>query len=99
MSKSALRTGADQEALMHTLPHQFEFFDDAWLAEARDFLERELAMRSGRLSGPFSLSERFADAPPHLQLPNNVASWTVRFDGNALSVSRDADIAADLVVS
>ena len=83
---------------MYTLPHQFEFLGDAWLAEARDFLQREVAGRKDRLAGPFSLSERFTDAPPHLQLPDDVAAWNLRYDGEALTVSRGADGDADLVV-
>jgi ectoine hydroxylase-related dioxygenase (phytanoyl-CoA dioxygenase family) len=83
---------------MYTLPHQFEFVGDAWLTEARAFLERELAVRKDRLAGPFSLSERFTNAPPHLQQPDDVASWSVRYDGDALTVSREADGDADVVV-
>ena len=80
---------------MHTLPHQFELLSDAWLAEAESFLGRELDRAR---PAAFSISERFTDAPPHLALPDDVASWTVRWDGAALEVRRGADDAADLVV-
>jgi len=83
---------------MYTLPDQFEFFSDAWLAEAREFLEREIAARRDRLAGPFSLSECFTAAPPHLELPDDVASWNVHFDGETIAVARGADPSADLVV-
>ena len=63
---------------MYTLPHQFELVSDAWLDEARVYLQREVAARRDRLGGPFSLSERFTDAPPHLGLPDDVAAWSAR---------------------
>ena len=80
---------------MHTLPDQFELLSDAWLDEARAFLAREAA--TARVA-PFSFSERFADAPPHLGFPGGSASWTASWDGAALDVSRPFDGAADLVV-
>ena len=49
---------------MYTLPDRFEFLSDAWIDEARRFLERACEQRKAELA-PFSLSERFADAPPH----------------------------------
>ena len=61
---------------MVTLPHHCEFLSDAWLAEAEQFLQRDLSVRKGKLGGrAFSVSERFTNAPPHLNLPNDVASW------------------------
>ena len=54
--------------------------------------------RAGRASSartmlaPFSLTERFADAPPHLELPDNVGAWTVRYDGESDRRSRAASI-------
>ena len=83
---------------MYALPHQFEFFSDAWLEEARAYLEREVAARRDRLGGPFSVSECFTHAPPHLKLPDDVASWNFRFDGESVMVSRGADPDADVVV-
>ena len=66
---------------MITLPHRCEFFSDAWLDEARKFLERE-CNRKERLGGrAFSVSERFTDAPPHLKFADNVGSWGMRYDG------------------
>ena len=84
---------------MFTLPHHVEFLSDDWLAEAGRFLEQETRVRKERLGGrPFSISERFADAPPHLKLPGDVAGWAVRYDGERAEVSRDFDAAADVVV-
>ena len=84
---------------MITLPHRFEFLSDAWLEEARKFLDRECKTRKEQLGGrPFSLSERFTDAPPHLKLPDNVASWGMRYDGDNISVSREFNDRADVVV-
>ncbi len=84
---------------MITLPHRCEFLSDGWLDEARKFLERECKHRKEQLAGrPFSLSERFTDAPPHLKLPDNVAAWNFRYDGENVSVSRGFNDAADLKV-
>jgi ectoine hydroxylase-related dioxygenase (phytanoyl-CoA dioxygenase family) len=80
---------------VYTLPHQFELLSDAWLDEARAFLERETA---GEPPAAFSISERFWHAPPHLELPGDVAAWTARWDGHALTVDRSVDDAADIVV-
>jgi len=82
---------------MFTLPGRCEFLSDAWLAEATSFLERGVAQRKATM-GPFSFSERFADAPPHLGFPDNLASWSARFDGHELTVSRAFDPTADLIV-
>ena len=84
---------------MITLPHHFEFLGGAWLEAAREFLEREVAARKERLGGrAFSLSERFTNAPPHLKLAGDVAQWSARYDGEKLTVSREFDERADLVV-
>jgi hypothetical protein len=70
-----------------------------WLDEARKFLERECRNRKERLgSRTFSVSERFTNAPPHLKFANGVATWSMRYDGDGVSVSRDFDHTADLVV-
>ena len=84
---------------MITLPHHVEFLSDAWIDGARKFLEREVAQKKERLGGKaFSLSERFHDAPPHLNLPDNVTAWHVRFDGDTIAVGRGFDGAADVQV-
>jgi len=84
---------------MFTLPDRFEFLSDAWIDEARRFLEKAAQQRKDELAGqPFSLSERFADAPPHLKLPDDAGAWTARYDGAAMTVARGFDAAADVVV-
>ncbi len=84
---------------MITLPHHVEFLSDAWLAEARSFLEREVARRAGQLGDkPISISERFAHAPPHLNFPNDTASWSMSYDGKGVTVAREFNESADLVV-
>ena len=84
---------------MYTLPDRFEFLSDAWLDEARAFLEKAVEQRKEALARkPFSLSERFSDAPPHLKLPKNVGAWKARYDGEAIIVSRGFDPKADVVV-
>ena len=81
------------------LPGRCEFLSDAWLEEAGKFLERECRNRKEQLGGrAFSVSERFTDAPPHLKLPDNVASWGMRYDGENVTVSREFNESADLVV-
>lgn len=79
------------------LPGRCEFLSDEWIAEARGFLERECAKRREVLA-PFSLSEGFTDAPPHLKLPNERAAWRVRWDGSKLTVERGFDENADVKV-
>jgi len=73
---------------MYTLPHQCEFLSDQWLDEACAVLDREVATRKARLKGPFCVSERFTDTPPHLKFPDNVASWAMLYDGEKVTVSR-----------
>ena len=82
---------------MITLPHHVEFLSDAWLEEARKFLTRETKRRETDLE-PFSLSERFTHAPPHLGFDDAVASWQVSFDGTDVVISRGFDPHADVVV-
>ena len=79
---------------MQTLPDRFELLSDAWLDEAKAWFE---ARRERLGDTPFSLSERLTDAPPHLKLPDDVASWTLRWDGGALSVARGYEASADAV--
>jgi len=74
---------------MYALPHQCEFLSDAWLDEANAFLNREIVQRKARLSGPFCVSERFTDAPPHLKCPGNVAQWAMLYDGEKVTVCRE----------
>ncbi len=84
---------------MITLPQHCEFLSDAWLAEAQAFFTRELRHRKSRLAGkPFSVSERFTDAPPHMKLPNDVAEWQLKFDGEHFDIARGFNTNADVVV-
>ena len=81
------------------LPDRFEFLSDAWLEEARKFLERECKNNQERLGGrAFSVSERFTDAPPHLKLDRDLASWSMRYDGESVTVTREFNPTADLTV-
>jgi Phytanoyl-CoA dioxygenase (PhyH) len=82
---------------MHTLPDRVEFLSDAWIDEARRFLDKAVEARKAELA-PFSLSERFTGAPPHLQLESDVAAWRMRYDGARLDVARGFDAEADAVV-
>jgi len=82
-----------------TLPHHVEFLSDRWLEEAQRFWRDVFPARKAKLGGrAFSVSERFTDAPAHLKLPGDVASWSLRFDGEAATLSRGFDPDADLTV-
>jgi hypothetical protein len=52
-----------------TLPHHVELLTDRWLDEAAKFFRETMPLRrrAGLLGQPFSVSERFSDAPPHLK--------------------------------
>ncbi|HET6470874.1 MAG TPA: phytanoyl-CoA dioxygenase family protein [Pseudomonadales bacterium] len=84
---------------MYTLPHQVEFLSDAWVQAAERYLTREVAQRKHRLGGqPFSISERFTHAPPHLKLDGDVGAWHARYDGDRASVGRGFVADADLTI-
>jgi ectoine hydroxylase-related dioxygenase (phytanoyl-CoA dioxygenase family) len=84
---------------MITLPGRCEFLSDAWLSEVENCLKGECKNRKERLGGrAFSVSEHFKDAPPHLKFEGDVGAWSMRYDGESVSVSRDFNPAADLVV-
>ncbi len=82
---------------MITLPHHCEFLSDAWIEEARKFVTREVAMRKDRLI-PFSLSECFTDAPPHMKLVDDMACWSLRYDGESVTANRGFNAEADMVI-
>ena len=84
---------------MYTLPHQVEFLTDAWMQAAERFLTREVEQRKGRLGArPFSISERFTHAPPHLKFDRDIAAWHARYDGERVSVGRGFVADADMTV-
>jgi Phytanoyl-CoA dioxygenase (PhyH) len=91
------RAAAQAGMELITLPHHAEFLSDRWLEEAKRFWREAPAQRKAALAGrPFSVSERFTDAPPHLKLPGDIACWTLRFDGEAATIERAFDEGADL---
>lgn len=83
---------------MYTLPHQFEFLSDDWLAEADRYVQRE--HEAGRLGeiGRFSVCQRFSDTPPHLEFAGDRTAWSLRFDGDRVVVERADDPDADLLI-
>jgi ectoine hydroxylase-related dioxygenase (phytanoyl-CoA dioxygenase family) len=83
---------------MLMLPDRFEFLSDAWLDEARRYLEKAVETRKDRLGEAFCVSEQFTDAPPHLQLPGDVAAWRFQYADGVVTVERGIDPGADLVV-
>ena len=93
MADRAAQAGMD----LITLPHHVEFLSDRWMEEARRFWRELPPQRRAPLAGkPFSVSERFTDAPPHFKLPSDVASWTLRFDGETATIERAFDASADV---
>lgn len=83
---------------MITLPHHAEFLSDRWLEAAGQWLDKNIPNRPELRGQPFSVSERFEDAPPHLELEDDVATWSVTFDGEKASVSRAFKADADVVI-
>ena len=82
-----------------TLPHHVEFLSDRWLEEAGATFARRSRRGRGRYAGlDFTVSERFTDTPPHLKLPGDVACWSLRIDGEAVTISREFDAEADVTV-
>src|SRR5262245_11242794 len=82
-----------------TLPHHVEFLSKAWLDEATRFFKEQIPLRKSQLAGKtFSVSERFTDAPPHMKQPRNVASWSLTFNGEDVTVSAEFDPSADIVL-
>ena len=82
-----------------TLPHHVELLSDRWFDEAAAFFRDALPPRRQALGErPFALSARFHDAPTHLKLPLEAAAGTLRFDGEAITLSRTFDETADVVL-
>jgi ectoine hydroxylase-related dioxygenase (phytanoyl-CoA dioxygenase family) len=82
-----------------TLPHHVELVTDRWFDEAAKFWREALPPRLRTVAGrPFSLSERYTDAPPHLKLPGDAGAWTLRFDGEQAELSRGFDETADVTL-
>ncbi len=76
----------EQTAPVLCLPHQCEFLSDAWLEEARRFFDTHLSRNSSLPA--FSITERFTNAPPHLGFDDNIAQWSVCYDGSAIHLGR-----------
>jgi len=68
---------------MIMLPDRCEFLSDAWLDEARKFLERECRNRKERARDTHIFSQRAfsTNAPPHLKFADGVATWSMRCGG------------------
>jgi hypothetical protein len=61
-----------------------------------DIPGRDVAQRRERLGEkPLSISERFVHAPPHLKFPDNEASWSMSYSGNAVTIAREFNENAD----
>jgi hypothetical protein len=94
MSLDQLVAGAEPALC---LPHQCEFLSDAWLDRAREYLTDAIARSNAQLPA-FSLTERFTNAPPHLGFADNVAQWSLDFDGSNLQVGRQELESPDILV-
>jgi ectoine hydroxylase-related dioxygenase (phytanoyl-CoA dioxygenase family) len=97
MSLDNLVAAEEPSAPVLCLPHQCEFLSDTWLQRAREYLTQGVAQRGASLP-PFSILERFTNAPPHLGFDGNIAQWSASFDGNELSVSREPVADPDVLV-
>ena len=87
------------QADLITLPHHAELLSERWLQEAETFWRDAVPARRAKLGGrPFSVSERFTAAPPHLKAPGDIVSWSLHFDGEQATVARGFDADADLTV-
>lgn len=74
-----------------------EFMSSAWIAMARHEISRALTGRE--LGGTrFTLSEEFADAPPHLRAGDDTIGFSVRIVDGAVEVEDRPDPHADLRV-
>lgn len=87
----------DQAAPVLCLPHQCEFLSETWLQRAREFFDQAIS-HSGEGLPAFSITERFSNPPPHLGFEDNVAQWSVTFDGTKIRVNRDATQQPDVLV-
>jgi ectoine hydroxylase-related dioxygenase (phytanoyl-CoA dioxygenase family) len=82
-----------------TLPHHAELLSDRWFDEAAAFFREALPPRRQALEGrPLYVTARFADAPPHLKFPQDVAGWSLRCDGRDAALTRTFDPTADLTL-
>lgn len=94
------------------LPGRFEYGTETWRTEAVAFLNREIAKTKkslfrddlpGESAGigdePFTLCETFTNAPEHLGLKGNVASWTLYYDGDSFTATDDLTKDADVLVT
>ena len=71
---------------MEPLAHQLEYLSDRWLSIASETLTA-LTQQADDLPA-FVISESLTNAPSHLGWPDNVASWSARFDGQGIVVDR-----------
>jgi hypothetical protein len=82
---------------MHTLPHHVEYLSDDWLDEGRRFLEEALSASRKKPSG-LSISARLTDAPPHLEFPDDVATFAVNVGDDGVTTSREFTPGAQRVI-
>lgn len=81
------------------LEERVEFLSDGWIALAEKRLKSSVRAYRNELEGAdFSICEAFADAPPHLQRPGNLAAWNVRIKGADVTVSPGVDEAAQVQI-
>lgn len=71
----------------------FDFLSDDWFHAGESYLNQV----GGEFGAAFSVSGRYTNAPPHLRWPNDVATWTLCWDGKTVSLFRQFDSSADLV--
>ena len=97
MSLDNLVDAEEQSSPLLCLPHQCEFLSDTWLQRAREYLAQAVAQRGASIP-PFTIFERFANAPGLLGFEGNIAQLSASFDGDRLVVSREQIAAPDVLV-
>jgi ectoine hydroxylase-related dioxygenase (phytanoyl-CoA dioxygenase family) len=96
VEKAIGRSRVIEDQHLITLPHHVEFLSDAWVAEARGFLDRAAARPEARALS-ITVAARLTDSPPHLQLPGDLATFSARLANGSVEVSRDFLPDADVV--
>lgn len=78
---------------------RMEFASDAWVAHAREFLQKRVDEAGDALDkAKFSICEAFTDAPAHLGRPGNVAAWHAIIEGRNLTVGAGEIPEADMMI-
>lgn len=95
MAVEPLRTMQSEELPTRTRapipPHErYEFLSDAWLESARKHLEERVAEDPKAIAGQrWSMCEQYANAPPHLRFPDDLAVVHVEIDDGCVRAGKE----------